>query len=558
MFPTQTRRSLFALLLILGLVLSACGGSPVATESTTAPTDAPAAEPTTATSGSAATAEATTETEANGEMRKLTGTIRLALAGAVQVEGAPETLNQKAWRETLAKYKELQPGVEIEIEDLPPGQTVDDWCPAKLAANQLPDFIYIEDCNHWSPTPEQIASGEALPTDWAPFENEISPYTGKPWKEDWVNDYYRAGRCRQNGALTTWTCQLDTITSWAVWVNTDILQEYGYTELPTSYREVWELSDKINTDGKYQAWDSAAATQLNTFFHIMLTSLAMDRVEAAGFDYKDPLLLGKQNNLVWATNLCNGNFTASNNPSIKEAILQAQRFGDKQMPGGAAAYYDPARDPNGQQWLAGKAALRLGDAGFYSRVLQAEQDGALSVKNWQLARLPKLTTEDLFNKELPIYWDGEPFMKGTGSGDWWAPLPKVRHSGEDPNIDLIVRDFIQFLSSPTGQERVLTTGRVPANPALHDRIPEGLAVVPQLHPEIFFGWAQPPSLPVWAGFYVDPQQSLQAWLSGNLGDESALQTVDETIRAEQVKEVAANLEQYELTELPEACKPYAQ
>lgn len=105
------------------------------TEATSAPTDAPAAT------------EAPATAQGTGEMRKLQGKLAIAVEGALPVEGAPETAGQKAWREFLAKYKEYQPNVEVVIEDLPQGQTGEQWCEIRKQAKQLPDISWVSECN---------------------------------------------------------------------------------------------------------------------------------------------------------------------------------------------------------------------------------------------------------------------------------------------------------------------------------------------------------------------------------------------------------------------------
>ena len=62
---------------------------------------------------------------------------------------------------------------------------------------------------------------------------------------------------------------------------------------------------------------------------------------------------------------------------------------------------------------------------FYGAIRQAKTDGTLAVNAWGIERFPKLSKDDLFNKDLTISFDGEPFLFAYGGGDVFAPTPNV-------------------------------------------------------------------------------------------------------------------------------------
>jgi hypothetical protein len=405
----------------------------------------------------------------------------------------------------------------------------------------------------------EIEAGLNIATDFEPFATEINPYSGQPWKEDWLNDYWRKGRCTEAGAFDMWTCMLFQGSTLSPVANLDILKEYGYDEMPKNYTELWALSDKINQDGKYIAWDSPPYS-LYWFAWVMFTNLTMEQWQAAGGDMNN---LQVSNGLVYlepnqTINWCNGNFTASNNPAVQEALQLTKQYSDFAMPGGGAAFWDPARAEFGNQWVLGKAAFAWG-AGGPGAIRQAQEDGVWQEFDWTWVRMPTMEQEDLINKDLPIFFDGEPFMVGGGGGDVFAPTPNVRASGEDANVDLMVRDFFQFASSPEGNRRWLDAGAIPMNvELLETEAPEQFSDALNIKPERFLEVTQPLGSFSNGHIYTgDPEKSIQAWMAGQLDFETAIKNSDENTRREFVSRIQDQLATYGLTELPEVCGAWA-
>jgi ABC-type glycerol-3-phosphate transport system substrate-binding protein len=532
------------LLLIYSLVLAACGGAP----------QTPAAQNTTAPDTTAATAApaATSAPKASNGMRVLSGKITVAAANSLPVEGAEPTAGQTAWAKTLEAYKQLQPNVEVVLESVIAEEGAgEQWCQARLAGSDFPDLSLVPECDWGRPQPTDVAAGKLYATDFKAFEDEINPYTGKSWREDWISDYYRTGRCTEYGAYEVWTCIPDTVTVFAVWMNMDILKEYGYESMPKTYSELWTLSEKINSDGKYTAWDTPSYTS-SWFSWIMYTNLAADQWVKAGGNIDDiqgsRATVGKNKLEAY----CDGTFTASNNPNIQEALQQAKRYFDATN-GGGKAFFDAARSTQGELWLSGKAAFRFDGSWFLSSMNQARADGTLAVPNWRTSSFPTLVKDDLINKELSIAFDGQPFMIAGGGGDNWAPNTTVRASGEDANVDLIVRDFLQFLSSPQGQElRIIGAGELPINPVAFEKLDAGLQSLISVKPPIFEKVTQPPGS--WANELVsdESEQTIQAWWSGLIDEQTAFEKADENIRRQLVRN-----EIDQGREVPAACQPFA-
>lgn len=569
MLAKQKWYNVVAFFVISGAMFSACGTTPVAPDATTGPVagaatsaSQPAAPPaTTTTTASGSTAmpdQPPADTAASG-VRALNGKLTVAIQGAVPVEGAPLTRTQKAWQKALNKYRELQPSVELNVIDVPAQQNGEQFCATLVAGNQMPDVSLINECNYFRPTAQEIADGTSITTDFKPFEDEINPYTGKPWRDDWISDALRTGRCTEAGAVNTWTCQTVYIEASGIYVNLDILKEYGYDALPGSFNEIWALSDTINKDGKYAAWDNYTGSH-DQFARSVFTSLAMDRFVEAGGDLNNLAGWTQDPNFSFAArteDYCKGIYWSSTHPSIQESLRQVDRFVEA-SPGGSASYFDPAREQHGQLWLSGQAAFRYAGNNELSSILQAQDDGVFNVKNWTIGAFSKITKDDLIDKDVEIAFDGDFWNNFGGNGDVFAPTANVRASGEDANVDLMARDFLQFLSSPAGQQRILDMGLgIPINPevfkqANDPRLEAWLAVKPKR----FEGVTQPPGGAFSNDLMREPEKNLAAWMTGiidfesatKLADESATRTLTKRLEDELIKQGKA---------LPAACEPFA-
>jgi hypothetical protein len=534
-------------------VIAIVGCSPAASPS------APGASPSAAASAASSPAAGSPTT---GYVGTLSGTLSIAAIDAAPVEGAPLTTLQSTWQDTLAKYKAHQPNVTVVLESLPAGQTGEQWCSAHIADKSLPDITYVNECNFFAPSPQQVASGDVIATALKPHENDVSPYTGKPWREDWVNDAYRIGRCNQGADIDLWTCQTESLFQGGVWVNLDILKEYGATGMPTTYKDLWDLSAKINAAGKYQAWDSPTGSTY-AFTSAMLSNLDMAPYLQPGQTGDN--LTGLEVNSLFTKavnmpdfwiNQCNGKYLPTGNPGFIEALKQSKRYPEA-FPGGAASFFDASRDQTGQQWLLGKAAFRLDTSGFFGNLNQAQKDGVLGATNWVAAALPKLTVDDLEDKSLKIYFGGAAYLQGGGEGDIWAPVATVRKSGVDANVDAMVLDFLQFMSAPEGQQRILDRGQIPANPDLLSQADPRLKGWLDTRDPAFLGVSQPP--PVLANFWYirqDTSNNIQSYMTGDLTLDEAVSRRDASLRNTAATNLNDTLKDLGLTELPAECRPY--
>ena len=498
-------------------------------------------------------------------MRKLKGRITVAAEGSVPVPGMPLTARQEAWQRVLRMYKQYQPNVEVILEDLPEGQRGEVWCEARKTAKRMPDISMVGECNYFRPSPEEVKSGANIAKDFMPFQDELNPYTGRPWREDWYSDWVRLGRGQQAGATDMWTCITQDYFAHVIWVNEDILAQYGYPagQFPKTMSELWALSDKIKAGGKHTAWDNQR-TVWQPFFRAVASVLTMKEFEAAGGVWnKGPAALAASvSELIGAADraaphivaqFCSGTWAGSKSAAIREAVMQTKRATDAW---GGSVFWDPARDQNGRLWLTGRAALRFASTPFVRNVQQAEKDGTLLTKNWRFVHWPKLTKDCLINKDLPIYFEGDLFQASYGAGDVFAPTDNVRASGPDANVDLIIRDFFQFLSSPLGQQRILDEGGIPLNPIVLQRADPRIAVALALRPKQYEGVNQPPGALVNPLQNWDTERSIEAYLRGDLTIDAALQKADLNATREGIKRMMDRAADFGITQPPDVCKAW--
>lgn len=495
-----------------------------------------------------------------GAMRELSGKLTVGLEGALPVPGAPMTKVQSSWAKALAVYREFQPNVELEVLDLPPGMVGEEWCPAHYAASTMPDIVMVNNCEGGRPRTHEIPD-ELYPSyNLLPYSDEINPYSGRPWKEDWLDEHSRLFRSNMfMDDYYVWTTFTDQYSGAAIYVNWDILNEYGYEAMPETLTELWELSHKINDDGKYIAWDSDWDMQ-RAYSQAIGTNLNMDLWQQQGGDITSAETINATHadTYAWPHKVqafCNGEIGISSNPSMIEMVQQIKDFVDASQ--GGAIFYDPARDLTGTDWLTGQAAFRYAGTWWYSSVLEAKDAGVFGVQNWTLEWWPPLTEEGLHNKDVEIYFEGERWHAGSPFGDNFMLKAAFRGSGEDPNVDLIARDFIQFLSSPLGQQRVLDRGGIPTNPIAAMMADPALAAVYDLRPAVFEGIRRVP-MGNNDRFYEEPGQYLFAYNRGEISLEEAMALTDKSTTIGAVQDLMDNLERYGMDEMYEECLPYTE
>lgn len=488
--------------------------------------------------------------------RTLHGTITIATQGLLKVPGAPLTLPQQAFRQLLAAYQKVQPGVTVKVTDLPPSTDPSDWCSAKKATHQLPDISLLTNCDYGRPTAQEVREGTSAAVDFTRFASEVSPYGGKPWKQDWANDNVRTARCRDSGAVDVWTCIPYSSLVKPIFVNWGILHEFGVKKLPTTISGLWQLSKKINDSGKYQAWDPGDPDHYFMFRNDVASLVAGDVFTKIGGDPANLNTVPLANLPHQADLYCTRKLWLQNNPGMQEAIRQTQRFIEAN--GGAETFFDPNR-VDGQDWLLGKAAFWWGASDKQDQISQAQRDGSFRVKDWSLTWLPDLRRSDLIDKSRSISYHGKFYVYyGNGQGDAFAAKPEYRDGGRNSNVDVMVRDFLQFFTSPYGQQWMLARKLLPLNPQTLKKAPamwrDALTKFLTVDSQEYQSVGNPPGTFMQTLRAFDPAKTEQAYYAGKMSFAQFMRRADTAVTDNTVEQLKDNLAQWGLTQLPASCR----
>ncbi len=209
------------LLVLAAFLLAACGGATPAAEAPAAPE--PAAE----------ASEAVVEIEAVEE-------VEAELSGEIVVSIASNDV--QTYQALADAYMALNPGVTVLVELKAPG--VDaylQWIRTQFTSAE-PRVSLVE-----SPHLREFAQEGRL-VNWAPFLNQINPYTGNAWEdsfEEWGLNLVRDPSTGEMYMLPYMSVQ----TFWVY--NKDIFAEAGITDVPAqpTWDQLVEYSEKVKAAG---------------------------------------------------------------------------------------------------------------------------------------------------------------------------------------------------------------------------------------------------------------------------------------------------------------------
>jgi hypothetical protein len=469
---TLGRRRLVSLAAVgtAGAILAACGAAPAAPTTAppvAAPTTAPAkpaeatkpaaARPTTAAAAPAAGTPAAATGAGTGGMRALTGKLSLAYKGSVPLRGQEPNAHQKALTEALAQYKTFQPGVEVEVTDVPPQGG--DWLRPLYAAKQAPDIIHVN-AEPAGITVSDAQKGTLEVINFFQFSDEPNPYSdNQPWKNDWASEADRFSRWNSLGDKL-WVNITNEQQIRVIFANLDILKQFGQTGMPATFPEMYDLFKKINDGGKAVAWEGYAATVIPQ--ELFINNLAADTWVAGGGDLKKTDLTTR---LQRMNNACKGLWVFSR-PEMKEAWTQSKRYLDSYK-GGAASYFADDKGPDnwGERWLNGQAAFWVTDTTrAWGKIRAAEESKTLKVGEFGIVGFPALTQDALVDKSQKISFGGYWRNYQGGFNQYLASGGGFRKSGQSDAVDALARDFLQFMTSVHGAKVVLASGSIPQHP----------------------------------------------------------------------------------------------
>lgn len=147
--------------------------------------------------------------------------------------------------EDLAKKYNEQSGNTVELMYVP-AASYNDWVKAQFIAGSAPDIM-------WGGFPDKSAMSDALKNKWiidvTAYFDEVSPYTGAPWKESYL-DGMLDGTFDPNlgNAMLGVPLLIGTVN---LYYNKDIFREIGLPEAPpATWSEIIEIGKKIKESGK--------------------------------------------------------------------------------------------------------------------------------------------------------------------------------------------------------------------------------------------------------------------------------------------------------------------
>lgn len=396
--------------------------------------------------------------------RVLTGKLSFAYKGISPPRGQDPNALQAAMAEAMTIFKEFQPGVELEIIDLPPGMADEQWSRPLFAAQQAPDIVHVDDANP-NAGHAGLEAGKLEVMNFAEWPNEPNPYSGgRPWKGDWVNDGARGSRYnflpRGHWVNITNEQLVETLIA-----NLDLLEQFGVDGMPDTLSEMYDLFKEIN-DAGFSAFEhrsyhaiSYQLFMLNLGWGLWLEAGAREDIWSI-FQGTPELTLNSRCKGLWDWN----------RPEWKEVYLQNKRWIESHK-GGAASYFAQDRARQGEKWLNGQSAFYPGSStGDWGKVQAAEKAGTLKVENFKFDGYPDVRQEDLFDKSVEVHLGGHWRPNIMGFDQFVGVDHKFRASGASENVDTMIRDMLQFQTSIHGARVIVAKGGLPQNP---DAIPLG-------------------------------------------------------------------------------------
>lgn len=439
-----------------GAILAACGGEtpaaptvPAATSTGGArvtistPSAAPAAAssvsgvPTTAASspatGAAGGTPAASGTSVAVTRPELKGKVTIARQPASPLSNGKDDPGNIIFQDLINRYQKEHPGVTLEWVRVP-GSSFDEltqWIRTRLAAKNIPTLSGHHDIT----TTSQEATNTSPYIAMSPYLEKVSPYTNKPWKQDFPEDAlaYIQGPRKQLWSITLTAYK-------AAWLyNKNLWKKAGLTEAdePTTWPQFYAVLDKLKASGTIPIARTGDAFALSHTYWVTLNSIG----RKAWLEMSGGKIFADQATQFRA--LCSGKWKMDTPWNRKAAETTKKLF----------AYFPPgsttlkAADVE-QLYLTQKAALWQGTPGnqgqtILRRIDEAKAEGleSFDVGAFPTPQPDAETFGDLAKDAAPIADDGERGLQYN------IAVADVRQD-KDPGAEAIAVDFLMWMSSP--------------------------------------------------------------------------------------------------------------
>lgn len=456
-----------------GAVVAACGGTDSGSTPTTGapaptstggarvtittPTPAAAAVSTMTTGGASVTTGTsapapTVATAASPSMTTaLKGKITIARQPASPLSTGKDDPANIVFQQLLDRYQKEHPGVTVEWIRVP-GSSFDElteWVKTRLAAKNVPTIS----AHFFNTTTSQEISNTSPWIAMTPYLDKVSPYTMKPWRQDFPEDTlaYMQSSLKQLYYVTLTAYK-------AAWLyNKKLWNKAGLTEAdePKTWVDFFNVLDKLKASGVIPIARTGDAFALSHVYNLFTNSLGRKEwlAMSGGKIFAD--------DQTKYTALCGGKWKMDTPWNRKSAELTKKLF--QYWPPGSTSL--KASDIE-QLWLSQKAVLWQGTPGNQGQTILKRLDEAKAegLETFDVGAFPTPQPDaatfgaDLAMNAAPIADDGE---RGLAYN---IAVPDVRVD-KDPGAEAIAVDLLQWLTSPEIQAiYVKPSYDLPVNP----------------------------------------------------------------------------------------------
>ncbi len=513
-------------------ILAACGGSSSTTPTTAATSTGgakvtintpAAAAPTAATgaggttpagsapaSGAPTTAAAASSPSVAVTRPELKGKVTIARQPASPLSNGKDDPGNIVFQQLIDRYQKEHPGVALEWVRVP-GSSFDDlnaWITTRLSAKNVPTLSG----HHNITTTSQEATNTSPYVAMSPYLEKVSPYTSKPWKQDFPEDAlaYLQGPRKQLWSVTLTAYK-------AAWLyNKNLWKKAGLTEAdePKTWPQFYAVLDKLKASGTIPIARTGDGFALSHTYWVTLNSIG----RKAWLEMSGGKLFADQETQFKA--LCGGKWKMDTPWNRKAAETTKKIF--SYFPPGSTTL--KAADVE-QLYLTQKAALWQGTPGNQGQTILRRIDEAKSegLETFEVGAFPTPQPDaevfgDLAKDAAPLADDGE---RGLQYNIAVADL----RQDKDPGTEAVAVDFLQWMTSPEIQAiYVKPSYDLPINPnvKLEDpRLQLFYKNKNQLFPAYWFYGDRPTWLPNFQAYLLgqkdldtyiaDQQKEVMAW-----------------------------------------------
>jgi len=359
------------------------------------------------------------------------GKIGIVMGGQPPAPGQEKSEAQLIWEGLTKKWEARHPGVTVETVYIPAADGgISAWVSSRQATSQMPEIVNLWDI----PTTTQEAKGEAPYVSLTEAMNSSSPYTGKPWKEDFAEDMYGLMKLTLENVYGVFL----SMEGWTWFYNKEIFDEVGITP-PNNVTEFFSNMDKLQAAGYTPlAWADTFAGGVNTVRTWGPALTAKMLKEAYGGDLR--IVLDAAELELWA----DGSLTYKD-PGMRKAWELHKKMAEYAPKGWMGM------DPMSVRELftTGKAAIHY-DAASYLREMDTLEESGLLDFEYGVFPFPDFDLKAdaaILEGIVPELPTGDIF---SGTAYWLVPAERLRERSS-PEVTKLAIDFLQFMTAPEQQ-----------------------------------------------------------------------------------------------------------